>query len=49
MDMPFAQAKLYLSKITTSNCSTLKYENCKPEHAEKDSHCHAQQEHGCLQ
>ena len=25
-----------------------KYENCKPEHAGKDSHCHAQQEHGCF-
>ena len=23
-----------------------KYENCKPEHAEKDSNCHAQQEQG---
>ena len=23
-----------------------KYENCKPEHAEKDSHCHARQEQG---
>ena len=23
-----------------------KYENCKPEHAEKDSHSHAQQEQG---
>ena len=23
-----------------------KYENCKPEHAEKDSHCHAQREQG---
>ena len=23
-----------------------KYENCKPECAEKDSHCHAQQEQG---
>ena len=29
------------------NCITFwhpKYENCKPEHAQKDSHCHAQQE-----
>ena len=26
-----------------------KYENCKPEHAEKDSHCHAQREQGRLQ
>ena len=23
-----------------------KYEHCKPEHAEKDSHCHAQLEQG---
>ena len=31
------------------NCITFwhpKYENCKPECAEKDSHCHAQQEQG---
>ena len=26
-----------------------KYKNYKPEHAEKDSHCHAQQEQGQLQ
>ena len=26
-----------------------KYKNCKPEHAEKDSHCHAQREQGRLQ
>ena len=26
-----------------------KYENCKPEHAEKDSHCHAQREQGRLE
>ena len=26
-----------------------KYKNCKPERAEKDSHCHAQQEQGQLQ
>ena len=26
-----------------------KYENCKPEDAKKDSHCHAQQEQGQLQ
>ena len=26
-----------------------KYRFCKPERAEKDSHCHAQREHGCLQ
>ena len=26
-----------------------KYKNCKPECAEKDSHCHAQQEQGQLQ
>ena len=33
------------------NCLTFyysKYENRKPEHAGKDSHCHAQQEHGCF-
>ena len=32
-----------------NNCLTFyhpKYENRKPEHAEKDSHCHAQQEQG---
>ena len=31
------------------NCLTFwnpKYENFKPEHAEKESHCHAQQEQG---
>ena len=38
------QAEQYLSKITASHFSTPKYENRKPEHAEKDSHCHAQQE-----
>ena len=35
-----------------NNCLTIedpKYENCKPEHAEKDSHCHAQREKGRLQ
>ena len=26
-----------------------KYENCKPERAQKDSHCHAQREQGQLQ
>ena len=26
-----------------------KYKICKPEHAEKDSHCHAQREQGQLQ
>ena len=26
-----------------------KYKNCKPECAEKDSHCHAQREQGRLQ
>ena len=25
-----------------------KYKNCKPERDEKDSHCHAQREHGCF-
>ena len=49
MDVPFAQAKRYLSKITTSHFSTLNIKNCKPEHSEKDSHCHAQQEQACLQ
>ena len=32
-----------------TNCLTFKhpkYENCKPEHAENDSHCHAQSEQG---
>ena len=42
MDMPFVQAKRYLSKITASHFSLLKTKNRKPEHAEKDSHCHAQ-------
>ena len=35
-----------------NNCLTFKhpkYEICKPECAEKDSHCHAQQEQGRLQ
>ena len=34
------------------NCLTFcnpKYKNCKPEHAEKDSHYHAQPEQGRLQ
>ena len=26
-----------------------KYENRKPERAGKDSHCHAQREHGCFE
>ena len=42
MDVLFAQAELYLSKITTSHFSTPKYENLKIERAKKDSHCHAQ-------
>ena len=42
MDVPFVQAKQYLSKITASHFSTPKYGNCKPERAEKDSHSHAQ-------
>ena len=25
-----------------------KYKNCKPECAGKESHCHAQREHGCF-
>ena len=49
MDVPFAQAKQYLSKLTTSYFSTLKYKIFKPEHAEKDSRCHAQREQGRLQ
>ena len=35
MDMLFAPAKLYLTKLTAHP----KYKNCKPECAEKDSHC----------
>ena len=34
-----------------NNCLTLycsKYKNRKPECAGKDSHCHAQREHGCF-
>ena len=44
MDMPFAQAKQYLSKLTVSHFSTLNmdFANWLPECAEKDSHCHAQ-------
>ena len=42
MDMPFTPAKLYLSKLTTSHFSALNTKNCKPECAEKDSHCHVQ-------
>ena len=42
MDVPFAQAELYLSKITASHFSTLKYKNRKAERAAKGSHCHAQ-------
>ena len=42
MDVPFAQAELYLSKITTTHFSTLNTKIGKPERAGKDSHCHAQ-------
>ena len=79
MDVQFAQAKLYLSKLTASHFSILntkianqnvleriliamrnenqaksnenfaKYKNCKPERAGKDSHCHAQREHGQIE
>ena len=35
-----------LSKLTASHFWHPKYENCKPECAEKDSHCHAQREQG---
>ena len=45
MDMPFAQAKPYLSKTFQHP----KYGFCKQECAEKDSHCHAQQEQGRLE
>ena len=48
MDVPFMQAQLYLSKITASHFNTLNTKNRKPERAEKDSHCHAQREHGCF-
>ena len=34
------------NKITASHFSTLNRKNCKPEHAKKDSHCHAQREQG---
>ena len=47
MDTPFMLAKLNLIKLSTSHFSThYKYENCKPEHAKNDSHCHAQWEQG---
>ena len=39
------QAELYLSKLTASH---FEYKNRKPERAGKDSHCHAQREHGCF-
>ena len=46
MDVPFVPAKLYLSKITASHFGTLNMRIAKPECAEKDSHCHGQQEQG---
>ena len=46
MDMPFAPAKQYLSKLIASHFSTLNMKNCKSECAKTDSHCHAQQEQG---
>ena len=49
MDMPFAQAKQYLSKLTASHFSTLNMDFCKLKCAEKDSHCHAQREQGRLE
>ena len=49
MDVPFAQAELYISKITASHFNALNDENRKPERAGKDSHCHAQPEHGCFE
>ena len=42
MDVLFAQAKQYLSKLAASHFSTLNTNVRKAEHAEKDSHCHAQ-------
>ena len=36
-------------KINHLTVYHLKYKNCKPECAEMDSHCHAQQEQGQLQ
>ena len=49
MDMPFVQAKSISIKINHFTFWHPKYENCKPECAEKDSDCHAQQEQGQLQ
>ena len=49
MDMPFVQAKSISIKINHFTFWHPKYENCKPECAEKDSHCHAQREQGQLQ
>ena len=45
MDILFVPAELYLSKLTVTYWHP-KYKNCKPERAEKDSHCHAQREQG---
>ena len=49
MDVLFVQDEHYLSKITASCFGTLKYGFCKLEHAEKDSHYHAQREQGQLE
>ena len=46
MDMPFAQAELYLPKITATHFSTLNIRIANQNVLEKDSHCYAQREHG---
>ena len=42
-------SQIILIKINRLTFWHPKYENCKPECAEKDSHCHAQREHSRLQ
>ena len=44
--LPFAPAEQHLSELTASHFYTLNKENCKPECAGKDSHCHAKSEQG---
>ena len=42
IDLPFMPAKTIFIKINHLAFEHLKYKNCKPEHAENTSHCHAQ-------
>ena len=48
IDMLFASQTIFV-KINHLTFWHSTYENCKPECAEKDSHCHAQGEQGRLQ